>query len=48
MSGDALDAVYARPSLDLMYGQSMRFVDASPELRQAFPGFPLHAPQFGE
>ena len=40
-----VNAIYPAPSLDLMYKQSLTFVDASPELGQEFPGFPLEVPR---
>jgi hypothetical protein len=46
-SGD-VDAIYPPPSLSLMYRQSLSFVDSSPELGQAFPGFPLEVPKLAE
>ena len=44
MSGDDVNAIYPPPSSELMYRQSMSFVDSSPELGQVFPGFPLEVP----
>ena len=44
MSSDEVNAIYPPPSRELMYRQSMTFVDASPELGQVFPGFPLDVP----
>jgi hypothetical protein len=44
MSAKEVDAIYPPPSIDLMYTQSMSFVDSSPELGHAFPGFPLEVP----
>ncbi len=38
MSADDVSAIYPPPSLDLMYRQSLTFVDSSPELGQVFPG----------
>ena len=40
-----VNAIYPPPSLDLMYKQSVSFVDASPELGQEFPGFPIDVPR---
>ena len=40
MPGDEVNAIYPPPSLELMYRQSLSFVDSSPELGQVFPGFP--------
>jgi hypothetical protein len=45
MSAEAVDAIYPRPSLELMYRQSMCFVDSSPELGQVYPGFDLDVPK---
>jgi hypothetical protein len=45
MSAGDVTAIYPVPSLELMYKQSLSFVDASPELGQVFPGFPLEAPR---
>jgi FtsP/CotA-like multicopper oxidase with cupredoxin domain len=44
MTADAVTAIYPMPSLDLMYRQNLSFIDASPEVGQVFPGFPLVAP----
>ncbi len=44
MAAEDVDTIYPPPGLDLMYRQSMSFVDASPELGQTFPGFPLEVP----
>ena len=43
-SVDDVNAIYPPPSRELMYRQSMSFVDSSPELGQVFPGFPLDMP----
>lgn len=48
MAADDVSAIYPAPSLDLMYMQSMTFVDSSPELGQVFPGFPLDVPRLAE
>jgi len=45
MSSADVNAIYPAPSLDLMYRQSLSFVDGNPELGQQFPGFPLEVPQ---
>jgi hypothetical protein len=45
MSTGDVTAIYPAPSLELMYRQSLSFVDASPELGQVFPGFPLEVPR---
>ena len=44
MPVDEVNAIYPPPSIELMYRQSMSFVDSSPELGQVFPGFPLEIP----
>jgi hypothetical protein len=45
MSAEEVSAIYPPPSLDLMYRQSLRFVDSNPELGQVFPGFDLEVPK---
>ena len=45
MSAADVSAIYPAPSFDLMYKQSMSFVDGNPELGQEFPGFPLGVPK---
>ncbi len=45
MSGAEVDAIYPRPSLELMYRQNLCFVDANPDVGQAFPGFEVEAPK---
>ena len=44
LSADEVNAIYPPPGLELMYRQSMTFVDSSPELGQVFPGFPIDVP----
>ena len=44
MSGPDVDAIYPPPSLELMYRQSMSFVDPSPGTGQVYPGFELEVP----
>ena len=44
MTGDAVSTIYPAPSLELMYRQSLTFVDASPNVGQVYPGFPIVAP----
>jgi len=44
MPVDEVNAIYPPPSRELMYRQSLTFVDTSPELGQVFPGFPLDVP----
>jgi hypothetical protein len=45
MSADDVSAIYPPPSLDVMYRQSMSFVDSHPDLGQVFPGFTLEVPR---
>jgi hypothetical protein len=44
MAADEVNAIYPPPSRELMYTQSMTFIDSNPELGQVFPGFPLEVP----
>ena len=44
MPVEEVNAIYPPPSRDLMYRQSLAFVDSSPELGHVFPGFPLDVP----
>ncbi|MDX1410172.1 MAG: multicopper oxidase domain-containing protein, partial [Saprospiraceae bacterium] len=44
MSGAEVDAIYPKPSLELMYTQNLTFVDPSPVGGQEFPGFDLPIP----
>jgi FtsP/CotA-like multicopper oxidase with cupredoxin domain len=44
MSAGEVDAIYPPPSRELMYRQSLSFIDASPELGKVYPGFPLDPP----
>jgi FtsP/CotA-like multicopper oxidase with cupredoxin domain len=48
MSPVDVSAIYPAPSLDLMYTQSLSFMDSNPELGQVFPGFPLTVPKLSE
>jgi hypothetical protein len=45
MSAADVSAIYPEPSLELMYKQSLSFVDGNPELGQEFPGFQLDVPK---
>ena len=45
MTGEDVNAIYPAPSLELMYRQSLNFIDSSPEVGQVFPGFPIVAPK---
>jgi hypothetical protein len=44
MGVDDVNAIYPPPGRELMYRQSLTFVDPNPELGQVFPGFPLEVP----
>ena len=44
MSSEEVSAIYPPPSLELMYRQSLTFVDPDPELGQVFPGFEIEVP----
>ena len=44
MSGDDVNGIYPPPSRDLMYRQSVCFVDSSPDVGQKYPGFPVTVP----
>ncbi len=48
MTGAEVDAIYPPPSLDVMYGQTMRFVDPNEIGRQVYPGFDLGVPKLTE
>jgi hypothetical protein len=48
MPTEEVNAIYPPPSRELMYLQSMSFVDSSPELGQVFPGFALTVPTLDE
>jgi hypothetical protein len=45
MSAKDVDRIYPPPSNELMYRQSIGFVDASPETGQVYPGFPIEVPE---
>jgi hypothetical protein len=44
MPAEQVDAIYPRPSLELMYRQSMSFIDPSPATGHEYPGFELEVP----
>jgi hypothetical protein len=48
MTGAAVDAIYPRPSLELMYRQNMSFVDLSQVGGQEYPGFDFPVPRLEE
>ena len=45
MSGKEVDAIYPRPSRELMYKQNLSFVDPNEASYQEFPGFELKVPK---
>ena len=45
MSGPEVDAIYPRPSLELMYRQNLSFIDPSHLGGYEFPGFEIEVPQ---
>lgn len=45
MSGPEVDAIYPRPSLELMYRQNLSFVDPSHLGGYEFPGFEIEVPK---
>lgn len=45
MSGADVDAIYPKPSLELMYRQNIRFVDPNDVAPYEFPGFEFEVPR---
>jgi hypothetical protein len=45
MAVNEVNAIYPPPGRELMYRQSMSFIDASPELGKVYPDFPLDPPK---
>ncbi len=45
MSGSEVDAIYPKPSLELMYRQNLSFIDPCPLAYQEYPGFELKIPR---
>lgn len=45
MSGNEVDSIYPKPSLDLCYRQSLQFVDRNPTTGQVYPGFSVEVPK---
>ncbi len=45
MSGADVDAIYPKPSLELMYTQNMSFIDPNEVGYQVYPGFKLEVPK---
>jgi len=48
MAGSEVDGIYPRPSHEVMYLQTMRFVDPNELGGQTYPGFPIEAPTLDE
>jgi len=48
MSGAEVDAIYPKPSLEIMYRQNIQFVDPSDVGGYEFPGFPFDVPRLDE
>jgi FtsP/CotA-like multicopper oxidase with cupredoxin domain len=48
MSGADVDAIYPKPSLEVMYRQNIQFVDPSDVGGYEFPGFPVEVPRLEE
>ena len=48
MSGAEVDAIYPKPSRELMYRQNMSFVDPSRLGHQVYPGFELKIPKLDD
>lgn len=48
MSGEEVDAIYPKPSLELMYRQNLSFVDSNTLGGQVFPGFDFPVPKLDE
>ena len=48
MGGKDVDAIYPKPSLDLMYRQSLSFIDPTQLGYQEYPGFELDIPRLDD
>jgi hypothetical protein len=48
MSGKEVDAIYPKPSLELMYRQNLSFIDPNEIGYQVYPGFELEIPKLDE
>jgi hypothetical protein len=46
MSGADVDAIYPKPSREIMYQQNMTFIDPNKVGYQVYPGFELPVPKF--
>lgn len=44
MTGKQVDAIYPKPSLELMYTQNLSFIDPDELGYQEYPGFELEIP----
>lgn len=45
MSGKEIDAIYPKPSRELMYRQNLSFIDPNELGYQVYPGFELEIPR---
>ncbi|MFT5139524.1 MAG: FtsP/CotA-like multicopper oxidase with cupredoxin domain [Lysobacterales bacterium] len=48
MSGKEVDAIYPKPSLELMYRQNLSFIDPTKLGYQEYPGFELEIPKISD
>jgi hypothetical protein len=48
MSSANVDRIYPRPSLEIMYRQTMTFEDPNELGRQVYPGYPLDVPELDD
>ena len=48
MSGKEVDAIYPKPSLEIMYRQNMTFIDPGELGYQEYPGFELSVPKLDD
>ena len=44
MTAPQVDAIYPKPSRELMYQQNLSFIDPNEDSYQEYPGFPLDVP----
>ena len=48
MSGKQVDAIYPKPSLELMYTQNLSFIDPTDLGYQEYPGIELEIPRLDD
>lgn len=48
MSGPEVDAIYPKPSLEIMYRQNLSFIDPNEVGYQVYPGFELKIPKLDD